>query len=611
MSRQSTSRTDSYRRGLLALGFLSIASAVLVARANPATGYEVSLYAMTPRVVWIGLIAGMASALSVAVASMAATDRATRTTALGLGGLSMVAFVGLPIIRGYYFYGQNDSLTHLGWASAIRDGALSPLELFYPAMHTLSVIVHSSIGVSLRQSLLLVVVLAAVVFFVFVPLCVRTIVPSPSAIVVAAFSGFLLLPITTLSTHLHPHAMSVAILYAGLFVYVLLKYLVPNRDASRAALNRERRSITAIGTTLALVSMGAVIYHPQFVAHMIIVFAGICIVRFIVARVGGGSTAIVETRPLYGQTMLLIGMFFIWSANYGFFSDFVRDAIISAAMYLVGGHGSAGESISTQGASLAAIGGSIEGIFLKIFAAQVIFSLLAGGLILYTVFRRTSPELPSVTAVAILFAVGLIGLSVVFVMYLVSETSEMYFRVFGLMMVFVTVLGATAFHLGTNWFAQYVGSGTVTPVLAVGLSLLLVLSLIAVFPSPYIYNQSQHVTEQEMQGYETAFDTQADGIGFVGLRDAPNRYDDAIYGNENRSHHHGTVTESDLDGSLQYESDRYAVLTTTDYQRELLAYQGLRYSRTELSSLQTQRGIARVQSNGEFRQYLVTNEAPE
>jgi len=51
--RESTVRTDN--RGLeflLALGYLAVAAAMVIARSAPTTGYEVSIYGATPILVW-------------------------------------------------------------------------------------------------------------------------------------------------------------------------------------------------------------------------------------------------------------------------------------------------------------------------------------------------------------------------------------------------------------------------------------------------------------------------------------------------------------------------------------------------------------------------------
>src|SRR6056297_312864 len=107
----------------LAAGFLALAAAALVAHRNPATGYEQSVYAGTQTVVWIGIEVAFAVALTVALLAGAGRIRGA-AVALGVGTTTLLA--GLPVVRGYHFYGGADSLTHLGWTRELLAGELSP-----------------------------------------------------------------------------------------------------------------------------------------------------------------------------------------------------------------------------------------------------------------------------------------------------------------------------------------------------------------------------------------------------------------------------------------------------------------------------------------------------
>lgn len=584
---------------LVSLGFVAVVGATVAAATSPATGYELSLYTATPTGTWIGLGIGFLVSLFVGTAAIRDGRRSLRIDALVLGGLSTVVFAGLPLIRGYRFHGQTDSLTHLGWASAIGDGSLSPFELFYPGIHTVSVLIESVVGTSLPQSMLIVVLLSTVVFVVFVPLAVRTVVPTPTATAVGAFSAFLLLPITTLSTHMHPHAMTQTVLLSALVVYVLLKYVVDGRDGD-----------PAVGVVLALLSVSTVVFHPQYVAHMTVVFLGICVVQFVAHRTTDG--AITDHRLLYGQTLFLIAVFLAWTSKHGFFAEFAERAVVSTLLYVLGEGGTAGESIAAQGASLAAVGGGIGEVFLKLFTPQLVFALAAGGLVLATLGRRSGWDRRDVPAVTAYFTLGLIGLAALFVLYFFSDTSEMYFRVFGLAMVLLTVLGALAIDRAVTWRSRREGAGSAAPsLLAVGVGILLVVSLLAVFPSPYVYSQSQHVTDSQLTGYESAFEN-SDDVEFLGIRDGPNRYDDAIHGNAERSNAHGSISEDAFDDPLssQYDTDRYLVVTRTDRERETIAYRGLRYTSAEFDSIDGQPGVNRIQSNGEFELYHIVPDEP-
>lgn len=605
MSTQSTITGNSVRTIALAIGFFAVSGSALVARNDPATGYELSLYTMTSPLVWAGLIVAMTVALAVAFVPSPG-NRGSGSLALVLGGLAMVVFVGLPIIRDYRFYGRHDALTHLGWARAISEGTITPFDMFYPGIHTVTVLINSVIEIPLSQSMLIVVLLAVLVFCVFVPLCVGTITENDRAIVIATFAGFLLLPITTLSMYLQAHAMTQSVLFSALLFYLFAKYLRADRTLASAS---------AIGVLLLFAASAAVVYHPQLIAHLIAVFFCISAVQFLSRRFWSGSR-ISEQTPMYGFTLFLIVLFLVWTANHGFFSGMFEYFFNSVVEYVFA-RGSGGEAtVAARGSSLSSVGGSLIEIILKLFFVHLVFGLLGGCFALGVLLSRDSDELSAIRPETTYFLAALVGLVPVFAVYFASSDSTLYFRVVGLMMVFVTFLGSIAIYriadrssglsesIRTRSFGRLV--------LAAGFAALLVLSLATVFPSPYIYHASPHVSEMQMDGYGTAFDTKAEDVQFAGLASGPNRFDDAVNGNAEKMGAHADAPESSLSGLAdEYDSDRYFVLTQTDYEREALLYSGLRYTAADFEAVESQQRVERIQSNGEFDMYYVNTDSSD
>ncbi|SFB93011.1 hypothetical protein SAMN05444422_10399 [Halobiforma haloterrestris] len=616
MSPPTAADAEPFRKLALAIGFLALTGSALLARSAPATGYELSIFTSTPPLVWGGLLLATAIALTVAFVppagsenrngdsrGRAATRARTRPVALLLGGLSMALFAGLPIVRGYRFFGRHDSLTHLGWARAISEGTIVPFDLYYPGIHTVTVLTSSVLGTPLARSMLYVVLLAVLVFCTFVPLCVGTIVEDRRAVTIATFAGFLLLPVTTISMYMSAHAMSQAVMFSALFFYLLIRYVRADRTTA---------TVSATGTLLALAAVATVVYHPQLVAHLIVALAGIALVQFLARRVASDGP-VAGHSTVYGHTFLLIALFLVWTSNHGFFSGMAGHYLGAAVEFLLEGRGGA-DTVATQGASLSAIGGSLTEVFVKLFLAQLVFTLLAAALVTGVVISRSS-LLRRVRPETTYFTVALLGLGPLFLIYFVAPDSTMHFRVFGLMMVFVTVLGSIALFGLYAWATDSRGPRSRMsvrlpggrPLFAVGFALLLVLSLAAVFPSPYTYNASPHVSEAEMGGYEDAFDESVEDVSFVGLRNGPNRYDDAINGNEDRMRLHEGPPEGGLGSNLAegYDEDRYLVLTKSDYERETVAYRELRHTESELDSVDSQPGVDRLRSNGEFHLYWI------
>ena len=96
----------------------------------------------------------------------------------------MVAAASLPLMRGYYYIGTGDSMTHLGWVRDILTTSFSPYGLFYPGLHTVSITFNQLLGFSPNRAIMLFVVCVILAFFVFVPLCVQAITGQDGAMLI-------------------------------------------------------------------------------------------------------------------------------------------------------------------------------------------------------------------------------------------------------------------------------------------------------------------------------------------------------------------------------------------------------------------------------------------
>jgi hypothetical protein len=63
--------------------------------------------------------------------------------------------------------------------------------------------------------------------------------------------------------------------------------------------------------------------------------------------------------------------------------------------------------------------------------------------------------------------------------------------------------------------------------------------------------------------------------------------------------------ELDADLTDVFDGPRYLAVDSGDYDREIVAYRGLRYSEQGFAALGTGDGVSRVLSNGGYRVYYV------
>ncbi|WP_277543222.1 hypothetical protein [Haloarcula laminariae] len=596
-------RAHTLTKSALFVGYLGISAAVAVAYNAPVTGYELDIYAGTPASFW-GLVS-LAVLLSVLVVFWAAKPH-VRAAGGALGLLAMTVTVSLPIIRGYYYIGDADPLSHLGTAKVLSSGAMSMTESRYPAVHTLGSVLHMVTGLSVRHVMLVTVVVFLVCFFVFVPLVVRELTGDTLTTYVGLFSGLLLLPINHLGAHQYVFPTSQAVLFAPAFLLVF--FLVFYQRTARLS-----GLFLVVATTF-------VILHPQQAANLLLL-SGVVVAGQVGYDFWRGVNTDQWRRWLLPEVGFFATVFSLWVWNLEmFWGTLQRVALIPFQDTTVGG------KAATRTGSLEQIGGSLLGIFLKLFSVQLLYVLLTGLLLVialkyvsggrrwYTRASRTSGQMLPMYLYG-----GLVALTLLFVVFLVGGVSDQYFRHLAMMMVFGTILGAIALGRGFRALSERLSPSVSTGLVVVVLCLCFALSLPVVFASPYIYYDSQHVTESGMHGYETTFEYQDRSTTFDDIRSSTYRYGHAVgesdrpgesyYAEGNRGIHSGEhgIPDHFANRSLRtyYDRQQYVPVPEADRVRDPVLWEGFRFSDADFAYLDSEPGIDKVQSNGGYDLYLV------
>jgi len=593
-------QTDS--RLWLSLGFLSIAVAVVVGYLTPATGYELSIYASTPLLFWAGTVGALVLSVLLVFSKL---DGPSRSLGAVLGGLSMFTIMSTPIIRGYQYMGPTDSLSHLGTTRDINQGTYDLMASRYPAVHTLGSMLADVTGSTLEHSLLIVVVVFILCFFVFIPLVIRALTNDSRLAYIGLFSGLLLLPLNHISPSTYIHPTSQALMFAPVILFAFL-LVYTGRSRSYSVL-------------FMFVSTMFVMLHLQQAANLVVFFGTIAVLQVIHAR-RTGQRAPAGRRPVYSLVFVFGLLFWLWVQRVEAFWSAVAATIVVPFTDTT-----AAETTATRNVSLEAVGGSLPEVFLKLFSVQLAFSVFAAILMGAVVLRVIEfPLLASLQQVfttdsstertlLVYFSGGFVAIFSVFGIYLVGGISDQYFRHIGTIMVLVTVLGTIAIGRA----ALYVGRRTSARTARLGTAgLLIVVLLVSVpvaFSSPYFYNPSDQVTEQQMQGYETTFEHQASDVLFTEVRSSTSRYGNAIQGRSIPEDAYYVeddevgVPDHFANQSLRTEYDEriYLPVTEADRTRDPILWQGFRFSHDDFRYLDAEPGINNVQSNGGYDLYLV------
>jgi len=596
---------DSTRRRraklLLIVGFLALTIAIVRAHFAPAQGYELSIYGATPITVWLGI--GVALVAAVAVTALRPRGWLV-PTALGLAVFATALLVFMPTVRGYYAYGQADALTHLGWARSIIAGEMEAMELFYPGGHSAVGVIHAVSGVTIPEAMMLFVQLLALGFLVFIPLTVRRLIDDLAGTAIAVFAACLLTPVTNISTFLDFHPYTMTTFFFAVVLFLLFEYL---GRRSRGLAN----GFTATGFLLFLSAVAAVVIHGQAALNILILFGTIAAVQKFYRWLPGGSV-FAEARSLFVPTAMFAGFYALWALRYEIVYTMFGRVYNSVEGYLFASQGQFGEAVGSRTANASDAGISLIEIFMKLFFVRAVFVALAAILVLVALAGRLEDDTGAEdrNEAITYFAYGGLVLGPFFLAHFLGSVSRYFFRHVGFGMVIATILGVVMLHSFYRAVSNDKYERTVRAVAAIAVLGGLLLSLLVVFPSPYISLTTNGVSEQMVDGYDTGFQYDNDDARWTSLRSNSHRYEDAL--NADVLNYDSPSNQNFTDRELTSYAGRpyYLALTQFDYEKEVIAYDGARYNASGFEAVEQSSGVSRVMSNGEFTLYFVDSENP-
>lgn len=584
------------RKLFLSVGFLALAVATLVAWSSPASAYEVSIYHATPSIAWVGI--ALAIGMAALVCMINPRDRLAGT-AIFLGGASMMTTLALPAIRNYRYFGTADAMTHLGWAEDIRSGVMGPTELIYPAGHLLTVVLGEVFGIETSRAVFFTLLLLLGVYLISIPLIARAIVGVSSVTVIAAFAGFFLLPFNNISTVLNFHTYSFAVLLVPFFLFVLIRFLL----AEGAGWG----SWQAWTPFVLLAGGGVLLLHPQVKLNVIIVI-GVIAVVYLLARIRWLDHPLSEIQPVYGVFGLLTLAWIGWSRGHWQLGA-AADNLLTSAINTLRGEEAVGQTTTEIGASATAIGITLWELFAKLFLVSTIMSVVALGVVVLAISETFDRHARRDYAIISYIGIAGIVLTPFFFLHYLGEISAYFFRHLGFGMVLITIVAS----IGLYYLAQSMDGHSIGPtirMLGVWLfAIALVISVLAVFASPYIYLASGHVSDAEANGYEIAIENSDPTVAWSGVRSGPGRFFDGLTPELRPATADGgsVASEDELeritDGAVT--TDTYLPVSTRDREREVRAYHELHFTDEAFNISQTNPRTHHIQTNGEFDLYYI------
>jgi hypothetical protein len=272
------------------------------------------------------------------------------------------------------------------------------------------------------------------------------------------------------------------------------------------------------------------------------------------------------------------------------------------------------QQATTWTASLEAVGGSVELLFLKLFGVTAVFCALTAILGYRTL--RNGQSATTRDALVTYLVSGLIPPTLLMGFVFIADQGDHYFRFLGFLAVPITILGAVAIAEHVESIGVRSTGYTVAVVVCALFAVLLLAQAATFHQSPYMYKGNQQVTEGEMEGYETTFEYREGDTVVMSPRGGPKRFVDALYGTETADASASLSATTGVTGPVfnsnlttAYEEDRYLTMSEGTYDREVGVYNGLRYSERGFERLETDPQIQRVLSNGDLDVYRVAGNA--
>lgn len=586
----------------LVVGCLSFVGAVIVAEANPATAYEVSIYRSTPLLYWFGV----SVSLLVGVAALVlAASWIQWAGGLVLTALSMLSVPALPLVRGYFFYGLGDALRHLGNARGLVSGETEFFAEVYPAAYSFSGFLSTLSDISLEQSMLFVVFITSVLYVVFVVLCVRAILPRRRAVAIASLSALMFLPLNHVSFHPHFHTFSMTTFLTPILLYVVIKHIT---DRGTDETIPRRLSSTDLGFAVAAVAI--VLYHPQVALNVIIVLGAIAAMQRLNGRYFSDTT-LGGSPPVYGQLLFLIAVFVLWNLQHQEIFAMGSTLLASLNAWLLGtAYG--GEVVTQRTNSAQSVGVGIGELFVKLFLVPAFYTLVAGAVVVANLlsdeFDRNSRMITTT------FSLAGIALAIYSLAHFVGDVSGYFFRHIGFGMVLVTILAGIGLTRACDHVDEmrHSPSQLVKIVSVSALVIALALSILVVFPSPYMAQPTQHVSEQMYAGHGTAMEYRAEGAAMASSRAPSRQYPRAMGLDLDRRLSWAVPPEALPSDLRRFRGDDfptrefyYYIQTDQEVQKELVAFRGVRYNESDFTSVGETAGVSQVMTNGRVDVYHV------
>ena len=581
---------------LVGLVFLLAAIAIVI-REPSANQYEISLYGAYPGYFWLLVVGAMFVGAIVILGSARISKDRTWVFGALLLLLTNALVLLLPYIRGYMLYGTSDPLSHVGFVvDIINNGNISGNR--YPPMHLLALTIADATGLEIMTIGLVLPVVFSVMCFGGMYYVLAYLFDSRKQVLFGL--PFVLLPILG-GAHVGFRPYDLSLMLVPILLYLFFK--------------SQRMSTPAIRTMLVVALTAVMLYHPLTALFLVGVSLLYLAGRYV------PQVHDQHDRPT-GFVSLSAAIFLAWYTTMSGILirfDSVYETLFGTeeGSAPVEGYTSAAEEASPALTDMLQTAIFQYGVDFVLFGLGYLFIGLAVLLLFQRRFVPTS-YITMLGGTLLVFSLG--GLAFLLMDMIVPHT-----RPFQLAKIAAVILAGQLFYLLIHRWNITQNRSTLRAgaqiVMVVTIALLIALSVMSLYPSPYGTSENYQVTEMEVTGSEWVIDHgntehQMTGLGTISHR----RFHHALYGtNAPQSFeriglpdHFNYIEHRYLSDS--YQSNTYLTINEAGrivYPEVFPDYrENWRFTPEDFEQLDRDRSTQRIYDNGDYDQYRIDVPSP-
>ena len=596
MNKELDSHQNRWLKIIATACFTMLAAALFVAHQSPVAGYELSIYAHTPTLVWAFLIISFVGGVTIIIHQVA--TKGYKNSHLWLIGfliliLAHISLLCLPFIRGYFIWG-GDNITHLGLVKDVLSTGHFSSDNAYPITHILLSVVICLTGVSEIVVMHLSTTFISIMFALSIYLLATIVLPQRGQQLLATA---LTIPIF-FTVNVTPMGWSMVLFPLLFFLYF-------------------KRSTPAYNILFLILLVLYPLFHPisSFMVIVALIILELSKVIFAFVTRHRQSVAPMPPSPIsLGPAFIELAIFLSWILSFQKFELNVRvfwQQIVAGTQATI---------ISEMGTTLAKI--NVQGfdfvvLLFKLYGVQIIFiilSLIAAFVLIKQIrFNNITPETRRIFGLLSIFLFA----GLIYLFYLLGAPGMSAIggdRIIRYTMLFTPIFaGFTLCELLKNVHFRHLASGGIVCVIM----LASILSIFSLYPSPYVLYPSPQKTRMEMTGMTWFIEEKDSTVGCVYIMSPPRRFADGILGTIEANKradlrratrfpdHFGYTKHNTLEE--QYTEDKYTAITKFDRIIYTTVWEEVgRFNDSDFKRLERDPAVDKLYSNGEMDIYLIS-----